>query len=282
MQLWQRIALGVLIVANVSLLGVVFMLVSKEPTAVPVVAAAQTPRPRATATTFIPTLAPLTITPVPTTLTPSSIPPSFTPPPSPTPSQVFISLAALPRRALIENISGQKQALPLSCESRSAADWAAYYGVMINELEFMGQLPISDNPDEGFVGSPRGEWGSTPPDAYGVHAWPIAQLLRDYGLRANAHRPLAWTKLKTEIAAGRPVIVWVVGHVEPEAGLPMAYTDSQGRTTIVAAKEHTVIVIGYSDDTVTVLDGKNIYRRPVDTFLAAWSVLGNMAITGWK
>jgi uncharacterized protein YvpB len=193
-------------------------------------------------------------------------------PPTPPPA-----LPALPPQARINGISGQNQALPLDCESRTAVDWAGYFGVRINELKFFNQLPISDNPDRGFVGDVNGTWGQIPPNDYGIHAEPVAQLLREYGLPAYAHRPLSWDALRAEIAAGRPVYTFVIGSVYN--GIPVYYTPLDGLHTVVARREHTVIVIGYSESNVTILDGASIYNRSIGQFLESWSALGNMAIT---
>jgi subtilisin-like proprotein convertase family protein/uncharacterized protein YvpB len=183
----------------------------------------------------------------------------------------------LPAQARVHGISGQHQALPLDCESRSAVDWAGFFGYQINELQFHKQLEKSDNPDVGFVGDVYGTWGQTPPNDYGVHAGPVANLLRAYGVSAYAHRPLYWDQLRAEIAAGRPVFVWVVGSVYN--GVPKYYTPSDGLHTVVAPREHTVIVIGYSSTEVTILDGASTYTRSINQFLDSWSALGNMAIT---
>ncbi len=192
--------------------------------------------------------------------TPTPVPP---PPPAPAQAQIF-------------GVTGKGQALPLDCESRSAVDWAAYFGYHIGELAFYSQLPHSDNPDKGFVGNVNGTWGQIPPNPYGVHAEPVAALLRQYGVPAYAHRPLSWEHLKAEIAAGRPVFVWIVGSVNN--GIPVYYTPSDGLSTIVASYEHTVVVTGYSDSKVYYLNGDTIYTRTVEQFLDSWSALGNMAI----
>jgi uncharacterized protein YvpB len=110
-----------------------------------------------------------------------------------------------------------------------------------------------------------------------VHAEPVAALLRDYGLPAEAHRPLSWDDLRSEIAAGRPVIVWIVGSVGN--GAPEYYTSSDEHLTVVARYEHTVVVTGYSPDAVYFLNGANIQTRTVRQFLDSWSVMRNMAIT---
>jgi len=183
----------------------------------------------------------------------------------------------LPNQAFISGISGRSQALPLDCESRSAVDWAKFFGVYIDELTFFNHLPKSDNPDAGFVGSVYGSWGQIPPAPYGVHAKPVAQLLRNYGLNAYTHRPLSWDQLRSEIASDRPIIAWIIGSVIN--GVPVYYTASDGHNTVVAPYEHTVVVTGYSETSVFYLNGNYIYSKSIEQFLDSWSVLGNMAIT---
>jgi len=174
-------------------------------------------------------------------------------------------------------VTGRGQALPLDCESRSAVDWANYFGVVLDELEFHHQLPSSDDPDSGFVGSVYGAWGQIPPAPYGVHPGPVAALLTASGVPARAVTGLSWDALRAEIDAGRPVITWVIGAVG--GGSAVAYTAaSNGHTTLVAPFEHTVMVIGYGADSVTLLDGGQTYTRTLAQFLASWGVLGNMAI----
>ena len=79
----------------------------------------------------------------------------------------------LPEEYYIRNIIGHKQFYPLGCEASVAIDLANYFGVSIIESEFQNRLPLSDNPDYGFVGSVEGPWGQVPPYAYGVHAGPV-------------------------------------------------------------------------------------------------------------
>ncbi len=204
------------------------------------------------------------LTPTPThTLTPS-----LTPTASATPTP--------PIEAYIKGIWGRWPAYNLDCESRSAVDWAAYFGVEIDEISFFNALPRSDDPEKGFVGDVHAPWGQTPPNAYGVHARPVARLLRSYGLQAKARRGMSFDELRAEIAAGRPVIVWVVGRVGQ--GTPIAYTAGDGSNTTVARFEHTVIVIGYNQRTVTVLDGDWTYTRQIQDFKNSWKVLGFMAV----
>ena len=187
-----------------------------------------------------------------------------------------VAPAPAPDPGKVLAISGRAQALPLDCESRSAVDWAGYFGFAIDEFDFFGRLPVSDDPDVGFVGDVRGVWGQIPPAAYGVHAGPVAATLQSYGVTARGVTGLTWDSVRAEIDANRPVMVWVIGSVGN--GAATTYTAASGRTTTVAAYEHTVLVIGYGPDWVTFLDGGTIYRRTLTQFLASWGVLGNMAV----
>lgn len=199
------------------------------------------------------------------------------PTPTPSPSPTSLPPTPIPEHYIIEDIKGHRQSMPLSCEARSAVDWAAYFGVEIDEKSFFNGLPIHDNPDKGFVGDVYGSWGQIPPKDYGVHAGPVAQRLREYDLQAKHVRHMTLEELKAEIAAGRPVILWVVGHVS--RGTPVPYTGSDGEETIVAKFEHTVIAIGYTQTKITVLDGAKKYDIYQGEFMKSWNVLENQAIT---
>ncbi len=184
----------------------------------------------------------------------------------------------LPDSSYISGFSGHAQRYSLSCESRSAADLAGFWGVSVSESEFLDALPRADNPEKGFVGDPNDAWGRIPPSGYGVHAGPVAETLREFGLEAEAHNNLTWDDLRGEIKAGQPVIVWVIGQMW--AGKAIEYEASDGSSSVVAAYEHTMILVGYSPESVQVVDAyKGQYQTfPLKTFLKSWAVLGNMAV----
>lgn len=187
----------------------------------------------------------------------------------------------LPDTASIPGVSGYAQIHNLSCESRSAADWAAFFSFSFSEDEILNQIPSSDNPDEGFVGNPNDQWGGMPPQSYGVHAAPVAKALQSLGVPAEAKTSLTWDDLRGEIAAGKPVIVWIIGQMW--AGTPVEYSASDGTKAAAARFEHTMILYGYTPNIVQVVDaytGLNLYFS-LDSFLSSWSVLGNQAIV-WK
>lgn len=185
---------------------------------------------------------------------------------------------ALPDSAYISGVNGHAQKHSLSCEARSAADLATFWGIRIGENEFLEALPRSDNPDSGFVGSPDNAWGNIPPHGYGVYAGPVADTLRTFGLQAEAHNNLSWDDLRAQIYAGRPVIVWVIGQMW--GGTTTEYTAPDGSTSRVANYEHTMILTGYNQDTVQVVDAYSGQYQTywVSTFLHSWAVLGNMAV----
>lgn len=192
--------------------------------------------------------------------------------PSPTATEFVV-----PESLYITNISGSRQYFALGCEASAAADWANYFGVLIYEYDFQHQLPLSDNPDLGFVGDAKGPWGQVPPYAYGVHAEPVAALLRDqYGLPAIAAKGLTLDQIRESLAQSKPVIAWVIGNMT--GGVPAEYTDSQGNTTIVAAYEHVVILTGYDQDSIRYMNNGKFYEVPNEVFLNSWGVLGNMAV----
>ncbi len=177
----------------------------------------------------------------------------------------------------IKNLRSQRQTLRLSCESRSASDWAAFFGVTIDELTFFDQLPKTDNPETGFVGDVNDPPGNLPPRGYGVHAKPVAALLQAYGLPAEAQGGMSVDMLESEIAAGRPVIVWTTGFRRSK---PVVLTDSSGTTYVAARFEHTLIVVGYNRTSFYVADPLSGATYPVTRarFLESWAVLGNQAI----
>jgi uncharacterized protein YvpB len=181
-----------------------------------------------------------------------------------------------PKEHYIHNITGHKQYFSLGCEAASAKDWANYFNKDFNEFEFQYKLPLSDNPDLGFVGDVNSPWGQVPPYGYGVHAGPIANLLNAYGITARAYRGYSLEQIKAKIAQDKPVIAWVIGNVV--GGVPYEYTDSKGSKAVVAAYEHVIIVTGYSETRVRYMSNGRFYETPNEVFLNSWGVLGNMVV----
>ncbi len=184
--------------------------------------------------------------------------------------------APLPTEYVIRGISGHRQLLAIDCEAAAAVDWASYFGVKIDERLFQSELPISDNPDYGCVGNVNDPWGELPPLGYGVYAGPVADLLSAYGLPAKAYKGYTLDQLKAKVSRGIPVIAWVVGSVE--RGSPHIYADPEGRKIVVAAYEHVVIVIGYTDVRIRYLSEGAVHYAATEVFLQSWGDLGNMVV----
>lgn len=199
-----------------------------------------------------------------------------TPQPTNTPVPTDPPADGLPLSASVDGVVGYAQSHNLTCEARSAVDWARFYGISIDEMEFQYALPLSENPENGFVGDVDDSLGQIPPNSYGVHAEPVARALRDFGVDAAAVKGYSFDELKQRIADNDPVLVWVIGNVW--YGSPVEYTAPDGNTVTVAHFEHTAIVTGYDEYGVTLVDNNLVYWRSTSAFLSSWSVLGNMAI----
>jgi uncharacterized protein YvpB len=186
-------------------------------------------------------------------------------------------LGAARRRGAL--LTGRPQSRNLTCESRSAADLLAAHGLPGAERDVFDRLPRSDDPDLGFVGDPDGPTGGLPPDAYGVHAPPIAAALRALGLdaRVESGRDLAW--LAAETRAGRPVIAWVTGSCEPSRAV--VATDASGRRYRAVRGEHTVLVLHAGREAVLALDPATggLREFDVDAFEAAWRLFDGSAVS---
>jgi len=202
--------------------------------------------------------------------------PTVTDEPTSTPQSIPTPIPTLPAVSIIVDMKAYKQDRSLDCEARAAVDWAAYFGVTISEYDFQFKLPVSDNPDLGFVGTSDSLWGQTPPFAYGVYAAPVAALLQKYGVKAVAVKGMTLEELKQQISLGHPVIAWVIGNCV--GGMPAEYVDSQGNKTTVAAYEHVIIVVGYTNDRIRYFSSGKMYETPYEVFLNSWAVLGNMAV----
>jgi len=198
----------------------------------------------------------------------------------------------LPPSALVEGLVGHPQEHNLSCESRSATDLAAFWGVVFTEDDFFRRLSKSDNPNRGFLGDVDLPPGTMPPAGYGVYAGPVAANLRSFGLDAVARRDWSLEGLKAEVAAGRPVIIWATYDMR----LPgvQTWTSADGATSTIVQWQHTFIVVGYEADEYVgaggdaggpgglyMVDAYDAATRyfSYEVFTPAWEQLGRIAVT---
>jgi uncharacterized protein YvpB len=213
-------------------------------------------------TELVPLLIPL-FTPTPTPAPTAAASPT----PSPLPSSVWVPVA------------GHPQTYNLSCESRSAADLAGFWGVAVDELEFLSIMGKSDNPHVGFVGDATMPPGSLPPYGYGVYSEPVAATMRDYGLDARPVYALGLDGVKAELLAGRPVLVWATYGMELND--PIEWTSVDGRVSTIVPFMHTFLVVGFDEEGVFLLDAfdATVQYYTFETFLPAWNLFDEMAVT---
>jgi len=185
----------------------------------------------------------------------------------------------LPPSAFVEELTGHPQEHNLSCESRSATDLAAFWGVAFAEDDFFRRLPKSDNPYRGFLGDVDLPPGSMPPVGYGVYGGPIAANLRSFGLDAQAQQEWNLAGLKTELAAGRPVILWATYDMK----LPGVenWTSADGATSVIVKWQHTFVAAGYDEEGVYLVDAYDGATKhfTYEAFTLAWDQLGRQAVT---
>ena len=239
-------------------------------------------KPETRLETLAPTEAPPTATayPSPTPEPSATMAPTQTPEPSPT-TTISLPTATIPpsypESHYIPYMTGHSQVYELGCEASASVDWANYFGVTIYESTFQASLPLSDNPDYGYVGVVTTDaWGQIPPYAYGVHAEPIAEALRANGLPALAVRGYTLEEVRQKLSENKPIIVWVIGNMVYSE--PVEYVDEQGRVAIVAPYQHVVILTGYDKTHIRYMNNGKYYDAPNEVFLTSWGVLGNMAV----
>lgn len=193
-------------------------------------------------------------------------------------SNLSVGAGDLPPVAMVEGLIGHPQQRNLSCESRSATDLAAYWGISFTEHAFFHRLPKSDNPHRGFVGDVDMPAGSMPPVGYGVYAGPVAATLRSFGMDAEARAAMTVDALKEELVGQRPVIVWATYDMQ----LPATETwfSSDGAEATVVRWQHTFIVVGYDEDTIYAVDAYDGVTKTFssEAFVSAWELLDRMAV----
>ena len=194
-----------------------------------------------------------------------------------------ITVAAQPRQdaAAVWGLPWVKQWYSLDCEYAATAAVTWFYGNLVSQRDLIAEVPGDPNPHYGFRGRLDGPVGGL--GDYGVYAEPLVPVLQRHGFHAEAvYADAGW--LKAQIAAGRPVVVWMTYETWPSAR--SYYLDSQGRPFSLTNWEHCVVVTAYDDWGVTVMDpyGGTFGRYGWDDFTRAWGYFDGMALLitpGW-
>ncbi|MBN1484106.1 MAG: hypothetical protein JXA37_05240 [Chloroflexia bacterium] len=246
--------------------------------------AAPTAMPDPTAPRLTPARGPATPTPLPPTATaapsprPSLTPtPTRTPTPTPRPSRTPTAApsptpteAPLPESVFVDVVSyGQERML--TCEAATIRVLLHDVGVIVPEDEVQDCFPITANPEEGFRGPDVD--ASMSLDNYGAHAPAVARVIQqlldrhDRPYRAVwqtfAGREPALHELRRQLAAGRPVIVWMTwqarnGEVPAmrDMVIPLSVTLELPDPLDGGGMEEDLVI--YSEYTVTLVFGEHV------------------------
>lgn len=163
----------------------------------------------------------------------------------------------------------------LSCESSAAAMAAAYFGVALTERQIVAEIPLDPNPHRGFRGNIDSWFGGL--DQYGVYAEPVARVLSNHGLRAEAVYDLTLEALRDAVNHNRIVVAWIT--YQTAVRTPVVRTIGGEQVTLVPW-EHAVTVVGYDRWGVHVNDpatGGTAYYSNED-FLRASGYFDGMAV----
>ena len=144
------------------------------------------------------------------------------------------------------------------------------------DLSVNGNFVRWGNPNVGFVGS---IYGNVP--GYGVYHHPIAELLNQL-IRGQALDLTGspFSKVLSEVASGRPVVVWVTLTFTPVHNW-VKWQSPEGpvRATL---DEHTVLLVGFDKNHVYInnpWNGEQAEPVPLQNFKNSWVQMGRQAVT---
>ncbi len=185
--------------------------------------------------------------------------------------------ATAPASASLKGVPATGQIWSLSCEYAAVSAATAYYGKKVTQQTFHSAIGNHLNPHKGFRGDiAGGPWGGI--TNYGVYAEPIVPVLKRWGFGKSYAFYSGAETLKTEVAAGRPVVVWLVGTYSPQGRT--VRTDTDGERFSLIPYEHAVVVTAYDAGGVTVMDPgpASTYKLSWAKFDAAWAQLDRMSL----
>lgn len=182
---------------------------------------------------------------------------------------------AAPAQATIKGFPSVQQWYNLSCEYAAAAAVTLYWDNLVSQRDFINEVPLSPNPHVGFRGDINGEFGGI--NNYGVYAEPLVPVLEKRGYNATVFYG-GVSRLKSNVSAGNPVVVWMTtGRNTERTSYRKSYN---GETFKLVPGEHAVVVYGYDDDGVRLMDvgDGGFYYTDWDSFLRRWGYFDQMAL----
>ena len=170
---------------------------------------------------------------------------------------------------------------PTGCESAALTVLLRYWGLNISMSSVVNRLPKGDLPyyDGGvrYGGNPYVEFVGTPSSysSYGVYEKPIIQVANSFKSGVINGTGMSLNQVLEVVKEGRPVIVWVsMNMAVPYISTSWIYKPT-GEKISWMANEHALVVIGYNQSQVIVVDSltgsvryydKNVFRSRYNTY----------------
>lgn len=181
-------------------------------------------------------------TALPTAPPPSETTATPTPIPKPGPDEPFAYISTYLSQAvvLLDTVPALPQLRTLSCEAATIRMVLAARGVEASEEDILARMPKSENPHLGFRGDPEGDGHDADLKDYGAYAEVVAEVLRSFGVPAEAVRGMSEWELRQTVRGGKAVIVWVTAEEAPKIIEGDGYRLVEG--------EHVYVVVGLLKD----------------------------------
>ncbi|MFB7667137.1 C39 family peptidase [Kitasatospora sp. NPDC056138] len=183
-----------------------------------------------------------------------------------------------------------QQQLGNDCEAAALRMVLAARGVLVGDQDVLARIgtdlvhyqagvsgPQAGDPFRAFVGDADGSEAAG--TGFGVYYPPVAQAAQSYGLSLDAAgQGISPDRLRAEVSAGHPAVVWVDYNWRSLAA--SSYTAYDGRQVPYAGpSEHSVVVAAVGDGQVLVNDPARGQSWMSDaTFDAGYATYGNMAV----
>jgi uncharacterized protein YvpB len=177
---------------------------------------------------------------------------------------------------IIEGVPAVRQWYNLSCEYAAAATVTLFWGNLVSQRDFIAEVPNHPNPHVGFRGNIHGPHGWI--DDYGIYAEPLVPVLERRGYDATVFYGNDVERLKANIDAGNPAVVWLTtGRYERR---PQFWDEIDGATFKLVPYEHAIVVYGYDSDGIYSMDvgaGEFVHTE-WSSFLRRWAYFDGMTL----
>ncbi|MGA7730638.1 MAG: C39 family peptidase [Chloroflexia bacterium] len=177
---------------------------------------------------------------------------------------------------IIEGIPSVTQWYSLSCEYAAAATVTLYWGNLVSQKDFIAEVPQHLNPHIGFRGDINGPFGWI--EDYGIYAEPLVPVLERRGYKATVFYGTDVERLKANIRAGNPAVVWITwGRYEER---PEYWDEAEGQKFKLVPYEHAVVLYGYDSAGVYSMDvgSGSFVHTEWDSFLRRWGYFDGLTL----